>query len=230
MLSKYENFLIALLLGGLTLITILLILYGIDIKQELEMQKRINEQINNLKVEIIDIKKQVNENKKNIENISRKVNNMDKKLNRFNKTIDNISMIIRNVNNSVDNETAHVIAYNIVDASSKYNVPIEYIISVMWVESHFNPHAYNERTGCIGLMQINPDTWLKLKNEDLNILLFNIRTNIMAGAYILKYYHDKYGNWKDAIIAYYGISPYAKKYYIRNVSWRLKWIKEKIKT
>jgi len=175
---------------------------------------------------IEDIDRRIKDINKKIDNVEKKVDSINKKIDKFNHIANNIAAIIKHVNNKIDNKTANIIAYNIIEASLKYKVPIEYIISVMWVESHFNPHAYNKRTKCIGLMQVNPNIWIS--NNELSILLYGIRTNIMVGTYILRYYYDNYGNWKDAIIAYYGMSTYAKEYYVKKVLWKVKWVKKKL--
>jgi len=78
----------------------------------------------------------------------------------------------------------------------------ELVLSVIQVESNFNPYAIS-RTGAIGLMQIMP-FWLKeIGNPGDN--LFSPYTNLRYGCTILRYYLDREkGNRTRALMRYNG--------------------------
>ncbi|MGC9143548.1 lytic transglycosylase domain-containing protein [Hydrogenobaculum sp.] len=97
-------------------------------------------------------------------------------------------------------------------ASSKYHIPKELIYAIIDQESSFNPYSVNHNkdgTTDRGLMQVNYDHNVDIMKE-LNIKdknqLFDVDTNIEAGAAILARDFQKYGNWPTAIKAYNGIN------------------------
>ena len=143
--------------------------------------------------------------------------------------INKMSDLIGKINHNIDSDTRRIIAINIVRASVKYDIPVEYLFAIIWTESTFNPYAYNKKTECIGLMQINPRVWLDKDTKELRDMLFIIPVNIDAGAYILRYYYDQYHSWHKAIIAYYGLSEYAEKHYKKIVLKRVNKIRKEVK-
>ena len=131
------------------------------------------------------------------------------------------------VNKKLDRNTARRIARALMSASEEYNVPLPILISVCWQESHFNPKVYS-KSGCIGLMQVNYSVWKKELNLKSKKELWDIETNIKAGAYILSTYYRKERNWKDALVRYYGISDFAEKVYKKQVLTKVSYIKSKL--
>jgi len=90
------------------------------------------------------------------------------------------------------------------------------VLSVIEVESNFNPYAIS-KAGARGLMQIMP-FWLKILGKDTSSdSLFNVRTNLRYGCTILKHYLDKEkGNTTRALARYNGSRGkynYPKKVY-----------------
>lgn len=78
----------------------------------------------------------------------------------------------------------------------------ELVLSVIQVESNFNPYAIS-RAGAIGLMQVMP-FWLKEIGKPGDSL-FRVQTNLRYGCTILKYYLDKeHGNRVRALMRYNG--------------------------
>lgn len=109
-----------------------------------------------------------------------------------------------NVINSIlpDKEQSLKITEYVLKAEEYYDIPAMLLISIIYVESTMRPKVKSKK-GCIGLMQINPKIWLDKKNERSLINsgivskrkdLYNIHTNIYAGAYILNVYMEKNNN------------------------------------
>lgn len=93
-------------------------------------------------------------------------------------------------------------------ASNEFGVPEKIMIHLGSTESHFNPDAYNEATGASGIYQITPKSlqWFKDKGhwkEDLS----EEENNIRAGAFLLRYFKNRYKDWEKALMGYKGISP-----------------------
>jgi hypothetical protein len=123
-----------------------------------------------------------------------------------------IAKLIMNINKKIPKETAFSIANAILKASNRFEVPIPYLVSVMWTESHFNIKSKSS-SDCIGLMQINYKVWNKIVPGGINKKqLYDVEYNVMIGGYILRHYYDKKHSWIEAIKAYYGRSKYAKIY------------------
>ncbi len=89
--------------------------------------------------------------------------------------------------------------------SSEYNVPIEIVCGVIHTESGFEPDAVSH-AGAKGMMQITKDTfdWItfKLKEEQTEDVLFDYKTNIKYGTYLLSYLYDDFGDWDTVFAAY----------------------------
>ena len=90
--------------------------------------------------------------------------------------------------------------------SEKYDVPIDLAYSVIKCESGFDPNA-ESKIGAIGLMQITPETfeWILTKIEDNNGMsdLYDPKTNIQAGIYLLKLNLSDFESTEYAIAAYH---------------------------
>lgn len=113
-------------------------------------------------------------------------------------TTDEMIKFIQVRNSSVDGKDAERIAHAIVNASKEFNIPTAVLLSLMAVESSFIVDAKSNK-GAVGLMQINHAVWLKKNASDalpaLGIAhtrtdLYDIETNVRAGAYILAQYRD----------------------------------------
>jgi soluble lytic murein transglycosylase-like protein len=86
--------------------------------------------------------------------------------------------------------------------SRRAGIEPELVLSVIQVESNFNPYAIS-RAGAIGLMQVMP-FWLKEIGKPGDSL-FALHTNLRYGCTILKYYLDKErGNRVQALMRYNG--------------------------
>lgn len=108
-----------------------------------------------------------------------------------------------------------------INASKKYNVPKEILISIASVESKFKQDAINRNSNGsydLGIMQINSIWFSKLSKIGISKnMLHNPCQNIMVGAWVLAQNIENYGfNWQ-AIQRYNGSDTqlkYAKKVYL----------------
>lgn len=95
--------------------------------------------------------------------------------------------------------------------SEEYGVDICLVYGVIRTESNFDPEAVSS-AGAIGLMQLMPDTFLWLQNYRTQFMpdkildsdeLYDPKTNIEYGVYLLRFLLDRYeGNTSLAICAY----------------------------
>jgi soluble lytic murein transglycosylase-like protein len=91
---------------------------------------------------------------------------------------------------------------NVHYEARRASIDPELVLSVIQVESNFNPYAIS-KVGAIGLMQVMP-FWLKEIGKPGDSL-FSLRTNLRYGCTILRYYldHEK-GNRVRALMRYNG--------------------------
>ncbi len=107
---------------------------------------------------------------------------------------------------------------NIVDSvylkSAEYKFKPELVLSIIQVESNFNPKAISYR-GAYGLMQINLAVWeneLKIDRDKI----FNVGYNIDLGLQVLRRYYDETnGNLKRAIHLYNNGYKYNNLKYVK---------------
>jgi len=89
--------------------------------------------------------------------------------------------------------------------SAVYGVPEYVIYSVIKTESDFSSNAVSS-AGAVGLMQITPDTfsWISMmmKRSDDVGMLYDPKTNIEYGTYLLSYLYAKYNRWDTVFAAY----------------------------
>ena len=91
---------------------------------------------------------------------------------------------------------------NIHYEAKRASIEPELVLSVIQVESNFNPYAIS-RAGAIGLMQVMP-FWLKEIGKPGDSL-FSPYTNLRYGCTILRYYLDREkGNRVRALMRYNG--------------------------
>ena len=92
--------------------------------------------------------------------------------------------------------------------ASEYNIPEYIILSVINVESGFDPNATSGEAD--GLMQIAPTTfeWLTSSEhlgENLPLsAVYEPEVNIRYGCYYLRYLFEKFHNWDTVFAAYNG--------------------------
>jgi soluble lytic murein transglycosylase-like protein len=106
-------------------------------------------------------------------------------------------------------------------AASLVDIPPEFVLAVIEVESHFDRFALSP-VGAQGLMQIMPFWKKEIGREQDNLI--DMKTNLRYGCTILKYYLDKADNhWAEALARYNG--SYGKLWYPEKVmdAWDKHW-------
>ncbi|WP_309143636.1 lytic transglycosylase domain-containing protein [Bradyrhizobium sp. CCGB01] len=91
------------------------------------------------------------------------------------------------------------------EASKRFAIPVNWIGSVINVESARDVHAKSPK-GAMGLMQIMPATWAELRERyDLGNDPYDPRDNILAGTAYLRELLDRYGS--PGVFAAYNAGP-----------------------
>ncbi|WP_096084836.1 lytic transglycosylase domain-containing protein [Agaribacterium haliotis] len=106
-------------------------------------------------------------------------------------------------------------------AAKRADVPPEFVLAVIEVESRFDPYAVS-RVGAQGLMQVMPFWKNEIGREQDNLI--DPVTNLRYGCTILKYYHDRAkGSWVEALARYNG--SYGKLWYpdLVMTAWQKHW-------
>jgi len=97
------------------------------------------------------------------------------------------------------------IGADVEEAAQKTGVPAVVIWAVIKAESNGNPRAVSSKGG-MGLMQLMPPTWQKLRNRyALGLDPFDPHDNIIAGTFYLRTLYDAYG--ADGFLAAYNAGP-----------------------
>lgn len=102
------------------------------------------------------------------------------------------------------------IAETIVEAASRYDLPPELILAVIFTESSFDIHAESE-VGAVGLMQLMPMTATQLAAE-LEVewrgrqLLTDPQVNILLGSFYLRKLIHRFDD-VDTALAAYNVGP-----------------------
>lgn len=93
----------------------------------------------------------------------------------------------------------------VTEAAQRFGIPEAWIRAVMRVESRGDVRAVSPK-GAMGLMQIMPDTWARLRTRHgLGANPYDPRDNILAGAAYLREMHDRYGS--PGFLAAYNAGP-----------------------
>lgn len=120
-----------------------------------------------------------------------------------------------------DPETRLSLLKNIHSEAKKAELPPEFVLAVIEVESHFNRYAVSS-VGAQGLMQVMPFWKKEIGREQDNLI--DTGTNLRYGCTILKYYLKRAnGHWAEALARYNG--SYGKLKYPTKVmdAWQKHW-------
>jgi soluble lytic murein transglycosylase-like protein len=120
---------------------------------------------------------------------------------------ENLKRFFIEANPALDPETALYMAYAVQEAADRYNLPESILAGLIYTESRADPRAINR--GCLGLTQVNWPVWKKeltLKHPEIFSPedLFEPRRSILAGAWILRHYLNRYQSMDRALEAYSG--------------------------
>ncbi|UWU70601.1 lytic transglycosylase domain-containing protein [Bradyrhizobium sp. NC92] len=102
-------------------------------------------------------------------------------------------------------QTSNPFAAFIDEASERFSVPVNWIGSVITIESAGDVHARSPK-GAMGLMQIMPATWAELRERyKFGNEPYDPRDNILAGTAYLRELLDRYGS--PGVFAAYNAGP-----------------------
>lgn len=126
---------------------------------------------------------------------------------------------------------AWVYAPVVLEASERYNVPVEIILAVIEVESDYRHHV-RSFADAQGSMQVIGSVWEGVTEYDVS----DFKENIMLGTFIIDRYRNRLGSYTKALKAYnVGITTYrkgtnrgAEKRYITKINTALKRIGYKL--
>jgi len=124
-----------------------------------------------------------------------------------------IEKYIYNINNNLEDKQYKKITNEIIKQSKYYNIPYLITLAIIEVESNFNQFAIGQARE-IGLMQIYTLECSGIKANKSK--LFDIDYNIAFGLCILKNkLKISNNNYIEAILAYNGSGPKARKYTLK---------------
>jgi soluble lytic murein transglycosylase-like protein len=106
--------------------------------------------------------------------------------------------VVGQVNPSLSQTEVERILRSSVRWSRAHGLAPELVLAIIWVESHFRPHAVSHQ-GAVGLMQVVP-AWHDPREGS------NLRdpdTNIATGCAILRQYIRRYDDLNRGLAAYY---------------------------
>ncbi|MCA1526827.1 lytic transglycosylase domain-containing protein [Bradyrhizobium yuanmingense] len=102
-------------------------------------------------------------------------------------------------------QTSDPFAGFVDETSQRFAIPVNWIVSVISIESAGDVHAKSPR-GAMGLMQIMPATWAELRERyNLGNDPYDPHDNILAGTAYLRELLDRYGS--PGVFATYNAGP-----------------------
>lgn len=120
---------------------------------------------------------------------------------------------------------ADIVAYKNLK-SKEYNVPLDLLLTVGYQESSFRPEAKSP-TGPRGWMQIAPSYWAAECGTTANGL-YDVKTNINCGAYILAKHYKTTKNWDSVLKRYYGGTSQENATYAKKIRKNLNYVRSEI--
>ena len=117
----------------------------------------------------------------------------------------------------------HAIRRMLVDQADRFGVPRPLVLAVAWQESGWQ-QGVTSSAGAVGVMQLLPATaeWIGDTMLGRPVRINDARSNVAAGARLLRHYLDRYGGNRDlALAAYYqgqsavdrhGVYPVSRPY------------------
>lgn len=111
-------------------------------------------------------------------------------------------------NPKLDRETAEFYSDCVEEAAERYEISPEILAGLIYVESRGNAWAKNK--DCLGLTQVRWKVWgtvLKANHPEIYERrdLFNPRKSILAGAWVLRHYLNRFKEADEALLHYSGM-------------------------
>jgi len=102
--------------------------------------------------------------------------------------------------------------YLVAYEARRLGVPVQMAVAVSHAENWSGDPEAISSAGAVGLMQIMPNIWGDQFLEECYgpRSLTNPERNACVGVHVLQSYHEKTGNWNDALRAYNGSSTYRR--------------------
>jgi soluble lytic murein transglycosylase-like protein len=102
----------------------------------------------------------------------------------------------------------------VLEISRRYGVDMDLVNAVIRVESNFRPEAVSPK-GCLGLMQLHPDTARRFGVRDAFDPVQNIEGGVRYLEFLLDYFQGDlelalagYNAGENAVVRYGGVPPY----------------------
>lgn len=133
-------------------------------------------------------------------------NNSNNETNSISDSQEKLSNLIQYLQPKLDPNVSRLIAVSVSKYSTKYKLPPELIVHLIFRESSFNL-MNSSLKDAKGLMQILPKAHMdKLKEYNIseNSDIFYIDNNVMLGTIILAQYFDKHKSIRKALESYVG--------------------------
>ena len=93
----------------------------------------------------------------------------------------------------------------IKDTCETYNVDFYVVVSMIWHESRYNANAYNESSGCVGLMQLNTYYHTEYDSTGKPLDMSAPCINVLKGIQLMSGYLERYeGDYTQALTYYSG--------------------------
>ncbi len=97
-------------------------------------------------------------------------------------------------------------------AAEEFDIDSRLLSTTIWRESGCNTKALGA-VGEAGLTQINPHVWTEhLAEQGITGSLWNMETNLRAGAYVLAYCQERQPDLQQTFRCYNGSGPKAERY------------------
>jgi hypothetical protein len=91
----------------------------------------------------------------------------------------------------------------VIETAKEFDIPVEWIFGVMYVESRYQEYAIHSSGKYIGIMQIAKSN-LNMLNKKFGVTdLQDFQQNVTSGAYFLSYFNKKYDGDLDKILMCY---------------------------
>jgi soluble lytic murein transglycosylase-like protein len=124
-----------------------------------------------------------------------------------------VEQMIDNTGINIPQPIKKRVALAIAENARYYKIKPEQLVAIAYVESRFNPNAFNKDRGDIGLMQINWPTWKNKFTRNPNEL-FNVYKNVEVACKIININRRISNN----IASYHSFTPEFRSIYMSKLN------------